>query len=211
MLTPINIIAALSLILLCAMLFLNLKKQKADQLSQEKADARFQEILTSISKSQSEIENGIKEMASQSQNLYRSLCDMIAENFKTIQSNHQELKELIRRNFAESSEKANALNLRLETLLKEFATQTTAIIEKNSEQEARDAADKLRVSTTLNGKAFYNLACFYLDLKEKAAAMECLRKAIAAGFQNPELFLEWKESELFKDDTEFDEMIGGLS
>jgi cell division protein FtsX len=108
------IIAALSLILLCIMFFLNLKKQKADQLSQEKAEARLQEILTLISKSQSDLENRIKEFASQNQ------------------LNHQDLKDLIQRNFTESSEKANALSLRLEVSLKEFATQTSAIIEKNS-------------------------------------------------------------------------------
>jgi polyhydroxyalkanoate synthesis regulator phasin len=108
-------IAALSLILLAIMLFLNLKKQKSDQLSQEKAEARLQEILASISKSQSDIEIRIKEIASQSQ------------------LNHQDLKDIILRNFTESNEKANAFNSRLETSLKEFASQTSLSIEKNSQ------------------------------------------------------------------------------
>ena len=64
------------------------------------------------------------------------------------------------------------------------------------EQEARETADRLRTSTIVNGKAFYNLGCFFLELHEKEAAFDCLHKAIAAGFRNLDLFRQWKENDL---------------
>ena len=74
-------------------------------------------------------------------------------------------------------------------------------------EDARTEANKLRDHPAANGKALYNLACFYFDIRDKENALACLHKAIAAGFRSKSLIALWKQAELFQTGTEIDEIL----
>lgn len=78
------------------------------------------------------------------------------------------------------------------------------------EEEARAVAGELSENPIINGKALYNLACFYLDLRDKESALGCLRQAIAAGFRGRDLIAMWKDSELFREESAIDGILDDL-
>ena len=121
-LVPIIIIVGLSLVMLCALLVLNLRKQKADQLSQETTGAHLQEIITSISKNQSDTLTRLQDILTQNQNAHQDLTDAITLNNKAVQANHQDSNEI-----------SKALYSKLDSSLKETAAKTSEIIEKHSQ------------------------------------------------------------------------------
>jgi TolB-like protein len=77
-------------------------------------------------------------------------------------------------------------------------------------EEAKQKADELVLSKTIDGNALYNLTCLYLKLSEPSRALATLRKSIDAGFTDIKLFRTDPDLALLRETPEFDVLIGEL-
>ncbi|HYM34427.1 MAG TPA: hypothetical protein VET48_03470, partial [Steroidobacteraceae bacterium] len=75
-------------------------------------------------------------------------------------------------------------------------------------EEAQKVFERLLEQPDLDGRTFYNAACFYVDdVHDLQAAMKLLRRALAAGFSNLDIFHTDTDLDPLRGLQEFQELL----